>query len=579
MRERDDRGMSFSHIPYLKTQIIPYIGNKRRLLPLILRAVRQALDNRYRGKRFADLFAGSGIVSRFANHLGFRVYANDWEQYSYILNYAYLIIQNRDLPGMFKCCGGIDGMIEHMNTLPDPDEEQLYITRFFSPKDDRNPDYRKERLFYTRYNGLAIDKIRNEIERIYPNGEVRKNKSLYGEKMLLLALLIHQAATHTNTSGVFKAFHKGFGGHAGDALHRILAQIALQRPVLMDSAQQHLVFREDAQLLVRHEPFTDEPFDIAYLDPPYNQHQYGSNYHLLNTIALWDKPLLKQPSSLHEAGKAAIREDWVSTRSDYCYREKAFGAFGRLLDCIDARHIIISYSTEGIIPFDDLITRCAERGRVSLATNEYVKYRGGRQSIGRLNDNIEFVIIVDTRKKSFPADIRKVHTVINGNKLNLQTKRIYSKKLLEKYFLIDEENKRIGFQAEGQTVWIQTRGFLKIVESDLYRTIGELDISASHKERLVTGLTKSLIASQCRDKVHELDETMRALVCCRNDADFFASLLPNTLKKIAHRKYRKQFAASLEKIRELKTVSPDSYAKIEHKILQVQRLACKRFSG
>jgi len=571
--------MSFSYIPYLKTQIIPYIGNKRRLLPLILQAIRHFLGESYNGKRFADLFAGSGIVSRLANYLGFRVYSNDWEQYAYILNYAYLSVQNRDLPGMFRQFGGIKGMIDYLNALPDLNEEDLYIARFFSPNDDENPDYRKERLFYTRYNGLAIDKIRTEIERLYPNVKMRNNESLYREKMLLLALLIIQAATHTNTSGVFKAFHKGFGGHTGDALRRIMARIALPYPVLIDSMQQHFIFREDAQLLVQHEPFISEPFDIVYLDPPYNQHQYGSNYHLLNTIALWDKPLLGQPSSLHEAGKAAIRQDWVNTRSDYCYREKAFGTFSRLIDCINARYIIISYSTEGIIPFDDLITRCAERGRVALVTNEYVKYRGGRQSISRLNNNIEFVIIVDTNKKSFPADLSRVYEVINGNRLNLQVKRTYSRELLGKNFIIDGENERVGFQFEGRVLWIQTRGFLKIVESDLYGMIKELDISDSQKKNMIVELTKSLIASQCRDKVHELDEIMRALVHYRDNADFYAALLPNTLKKIAHRKYRVQFIKSLEMIRELMTISPDSYIKIKNKILDVERLALKRFAG
>ncbi len=579
MKDRDGGGTSFFHIPYLSAQIIPYIGNKRRLLSLLMQAISSVLNERYYGKRFADLFAGSGIVSRFANYLGFRVYANDWEQYAYILNYAYLMVKQSDLSSMFGCCGGIEGMLEYLNSLPNPYEEDQYIARFFCPKDDRNPDYRKERLFYTRYNGLAIDKIRTEIERLYPEDEVRKNKTRYREKMLLLALLVQQAATHTNTSGVFKAFHKGFGGHTGDALHRILAQIALPYPVLIDSAQEHSVFREDAQRLVQSEPRMNEFFDIVYLDPPYNQHQYGSNYHLLNTIALWDKPLLRQPSALNEAGKAAIRTDWVNTRSDYCYREKGFKAFSRLLDCINARYIIISYSTEGIIPFDDLVTRCAERGRVALVTNEYVKYRGGRQSISRLNNNIEFVLIVDTQNKSIPADIHTVYGVINRRNLNLQAKRTYSRELLKEYFLLDEKNERIGFQVGERTLWIQTRGFLKITEYGLYEMIMELDTSTTQKERLVIELTKSLVFSQCRDKVHELDETIRALVYYRREADYYASLLPNTLKKIAHKKYKAQFTRSLEKIRQLKEVRPDSYEKIEAKICDVEHLAFKRFAG
>ena len=32
------------------------------------------------------------------------------------------------------------------------------------------------------------------------------------------------------------------------------------------------------------------PVDLAYLDPPYNQHRYDSNYHVWETIVAWDAP-------------------------------------------------------------------------------------------------------------------------------------------------------------------------------------------------------------------------------------------------------------------------------------------------
>ena len=112
---------------------------------------------------------------------------------------------------------------------------------------------------------------------------------------------------------MFKAYHKGFGGHGKDALSRILAPIVLPFPRLPSSLSPAKVYSMDANRLVRELP----PVDIAYLDPPYNQHQYGSNYHILNTIALWDR--IPAPLALNARGelleKAAIRKDWVNTRS------------------------------------------------------------------------------------------------------------------------------------------------------------------------------------------------------------------------------------------------------------------------
>ena len=119
---------------------------------------------------------------------------------------------------------------------------------------------------------------------------------------------------------------------------------------------------------------------ITYLDPPYNQHQYGSNYHMLNTIALWDK--IPAPMVLNEKGvlreKAAIRKDWVKTRSSYCYRSKAEEAFAGLMKSIRSDKILISYSNDGVIPFEAMMDICDEKGKTGILSNEYTKYRGGR---------------------------------------------------------------------------------------------------------------------------------------------------------------------------------------------------------
>ena len=237
MRERE---VDFSH-PYLSRQIIAYIGNKRRLLPLICKAIESCVESAcgprpsWEGLRFLDLFAGSGAVSRLAKYLGFEVFSNDWEPYTYCINRAFLEIGESELALMYEEHDGIGGMLRFLNSLPDPEPDRQYIARHYCPAADgfEGHDFRKERLFYTLRNGLAIDKIRNAVEELYPEEIVRESESNAKEKDLLVALLLYEEATHTNTSGVFKAYHKGFGGHGRDALTRILAPIELRAPALM----------------------------------------------------------------------------------------------------------------------------------------------------------------------------------------------------------------------------------------------------------------------------------------------------------------------------------------------------------
>lgn len=80
---------------YLTKQIIAYIGNKRKLLSLIYKAIQNLGIDVKPGLKFFDVFAGSGVVSRFAKSLNFEVFSNDWEYYSFIINSAYVATNKR----------------------------------------------------------------------------------------------------------------------------------------------------------------------------------------------------------------------------------------------------------------------------------------------------------------------------------------------------------------------------------------------------------------------------------------------------------------------------------------------------
>jgi adenine-specific DNA-methyltransferase len=368
---------------YLFNQLIPYIGNKRKLLMLIEQAIERTSA---KTGVFLDLFAGSGVVSRMAKLHGFRVISNDWEPYAQTINRCYVAC-NR--PPKFESLEGYEKAIERLNRLP---PKVGWVTEHLCPRDDVNYDVRADRMFYMRKNGMRIDAIREQVADWKDAGRLTDV-----EEACLLAPLVYQACYRSNTSGVFKGFHNGWGGQTKTALYRIATDLRLDVPVFYDNGWKNLVFREDAQSLV--ERLASEEIEIAYLDPPYNQHPYGSNYHVLNSVVLWDKPELSR--QITRGTKAAIRLDWrTERRSAYNYKEEAAAAYRRLLHAANARYILTSYSTDGTIPLDAMLQDNVNRGHVSLVMQGYKRYRVSSQRFSKKPMNVEFVLVLDTHGKS-----------------------------------------------------------------------------------------------------------------------------------------------------------------------------------
>ncbi|MHB0997939.1 MAG: DNA adenine methylase [Armatimonadota bacterium] len=386
---------------YITHQLIPYLGNKRKLLPLIIKAIQKTgLDN----GTFYDVFTGSTVVARLAKSLGYKVIANDWEPYSYYTGVAYL--KNNHEPA-FSSFDGLSNAISRLNNLQ---PVHGYIAAHYCPKDDENYDPEIERMFYTQENGRRIDAIREEIAAWYENGLIDRN-----EEAVLLASLIYQSAYCSNTSGVFKGFHRGWGGATKTAWYRIRSKLTLSPPVFIDNRAENIIYQADASTLI-----DDVICDIAYLDPPYNQHQYGANYHLLNTIALWDKPKVNPKISQgSERDKSAIRKDWrTDRRSLYCYKSSAENAFNELVSNIKAKYLLVSYSTDGIIGFDNLLEILSNRGELSVVTEKYKRYRVSSQRPSHKSHNVEFIVIVDTEKRSNQSNIQMVKHSLDAEHIN-----------------------------------------------------------------------------------------------------------------------------------------------------------------
>lgn len=346
--------------PFFTSHLITYIGNKRRLLPFLHREFIQ-IKNRIGKDRLTvmDGFAGSGAVSRLLKYFSDYLYVNDFEDYSETINSAYLA--NKSEVNIEELGYWIDWL--NVNKLRS--KRPGFIQKHYAPEEDDNikPG---ERVFYTSKNARIIDNLRNLIKRV---------PSQY--RTFCLATLIVKASIHTNTSGVFKGFHKRngnghFGGKGEHALTRIKKDIFLEIPELSDCECETQVHKKDINTLVNNATLPE--FDLVYYDPPYNQHPYGSNYFMLNIIN-GGKPVEIQN------GVSGIIKNWQ--KSVYNLRSEAEEFMDQLISNTRAKIIAISYNDEGIIPIDSLKQIMSKYGKWKLKYQPYNTYRGCRNLKGR----------------------------------------------------------------------------------------------------------------------------------------------------------------------------------------------------
>ena len=85
------------------------------------------------------------------------------------------------------------------------------------------------------------------------------------------------------------------------------------------------------------------PFDLAYLDPPYNQHRYAANYHIWETLVAWDAP--------EHYGVACKRIDLrdPNGRSRFNRRRQMPDALAEVIERVPAPVVVLSYNDESWI--------------------------------------------------------------------------------------------------------------------------------------------------------------------------------------------------------------------------------------
>ena len=366
------------HPGYYRDQIITYIGNKRSLLGPIGEATSYVLSQLGKRKlRILDGFAGSGVVSRFFKSFASELVVNDLESYSRVISNCFLT--NRSSIDMNELCH----IVDKINYLVDTELEREpgFIERLYAPEND-NSIQMGERVFYTRDNARRLDQLRQIIGLEDP---------VWFD--LLVGPLLSSASVHANTAGVFKGFYKErgtgrgkFGGTGADALSRITGQIRLQPPILSVYEVEAQICQMDTNNLISNVG----SFDLAYFDPPYNQHPYGSNYFMLNLLVDYEEP--KETSRV-----SGIPKNW--NRSAYNQRKGAFKSLTTLIHNVDAKYVLLSFNDDGFISPVRLRDFLDQLGTVKEIQIRHNTFRGSRNLRSRSTYVTEHLFLL--RKQGF----------------------------------------------------------------------------------------------------------------------------------------------------------------------------------
>ena len=342
--------------------MIKYLGSKRRLVPALA-----ALAAASGARTALDLFCGTTRVSQAFKALGINVTAVDSARCANVLARCYVATDPDAAPAFM---GEVTRAVDHLNTVPGV---AGYVTRTFC----------EEARFFRPDNGARIDAVRTVIEAEYVDAPMWP---------VLLTSLLEAADRVDSTTGLQMAYLKQWAPRAERPL-------ALRVPDLLSGPGQAV--RGDACTLVRAGTLPD--VDLAYLDPPYNQHRYDSNYHVWETLVAWDSP--------DHYGVACKRSELrdPATRSPFNGRRTMPVALTEVVAEVAADVVVLSYNNESWLTFDELHDVCAGRGHVEVLAFDSPRYVGARigihnssgRKVGRVSHlrNTEYMVLAGSRAR------------------------------------------------------------------------------------------------------------------------------------------------------------------------------------
>lgn len=320
-----------------------YIGNKTRLLNFIEASMRES--QLPEEGTFIDIFGGTGSVGNHFKRLGYRIISNDIMTYS--ATAQRVLVEFNETPNFLGVSNkGIQGVLEILNN-PDLQEEGFAFANYA-------PSGEYGRQYFSDVNARRIDATRDMIEQWKTDGRLTQQ-----EYDILVFALVDAADFVANISGTYGAYLKIWRSMA-------LKPLILKAPELYDNHLQNKVYQRDSNELIR-----EIQGDILYLDPPYNERQYAPNFHVLESLTVWDKPQLR--------GKTGQRE-YEDKKSLYCRHGVAETALRDLVENANVRYIVMSYNNEGIIPREKLIDILNGVGNLVEYRQNYRRFRTEKDS-------------------------------------------------------------------------------------------------------------------------------------------------------------------------------------------------------
>ena len=298
-----------------------YIGCKKLLLKDIEKVIE---DNIESAESFCDIFSGTVSVANYFKSK-YKIISNYMLSFSYCIQKG--IIENSEIPSfeILNKNTGIKNPIEYFNSVDNKECEKLSKEKRFC---QNNYSPMGNRMYFTDSNALRIDFIRNKIDEWYHKAFINDSEYYY-----LITVLLEAIPFVSNIAGTYGAFNKRWD-------KRALNNIELNDILIFDNHQNNTSYNEDSNDLI-----TQISGDILYIDPPYNNRQYSLNYHVLETIALYDNPKLKGITG---------RREQKQKKSLYCNKLKAAKTFEELINNAKFKHIIMSYSSEGLMTTSEI---------------------------------------------------------------------------------------------------------------------------------------------------------------------------------------------------------------------------------
>ncbi len=320
-----------------------FIGGKSLLVNKISDCILSYTDN---VQSVFDIFAGSGVVTKHLLTKGYNLISNDILYFSYVLLRGSVGIS---IEPKFKKLG-IKDPIKYLNFLThyktEFDKKDLFISNNYSPNTNCN------RMYFQPNNALKIDIIRLTIEKWHNENLINDDEYFY-----LLASLISAVPYVSNIAGVYAAYLKHWD-------KRTFNNLELSHHTINASKNNSCkCLNADYTKIIK------EPVDLIYADPPYNSREYCPNYHILETIARYDYPLIK--------GITGMRP-YSDLKSPFCSKRTVESAFEFLIKNCNTRFLLISYNNESLLSTDRLSELCSDyaiNDSFKLIEMDYRRYK------------------------------------------------------------------------------------------------------------------------------------------------------------------------------------------------------------